>query len=250
MQQLNLVSTSSLTYDRAPLPSADRLLQLENKMQRSFVEIGLALQEIKDKGLYRLTHNSFDSYCQDRWNMASRQYAVKLIKAAALYKEFEAEGIKNLPRNEFQCRPLVESDLNPQEQRAAWQESVRRSPNNIPSAKQVREVVDQIMESRAVVEVGAECTIISGMHQGKNCTVDRVEGGAIVWVLLEGERDLFPCFLAELQPVGGPVTLPPPQPPKPTPKRRLEETLATIAAVLEDEQLPPSARQRLEELLK
>lgn len=52
-----------------------RLKELEGVVQRSikaFVDVGQALQEIRDSRLYRQTHKTFEDYLEDRWGMKRR----------------------------------------------------------------------------------------------------------------------------------------------------------------------------------
>lgn len=252
MRQLDLIETpdTTPTYDDRPIQNPDRLKSLEAKMKRSFVEIGLALKEIRDSGLYRLTHESFESYCQERWNMASRQYALKLISAAELCEDFRHNDIKDLPQNEFQCRPLVESSLTPQEKRAAWVEAVEQSESRLPSAKHVRHVVDFITQSKDTLAPGSKCEILSGNYEGKLGTVVRIEGGAVVWIRLDGRQQEYPYFLSELRPCGPVTPVPPPPPPKPTPSQRLKTVIDALTEIVQDEGLPPELKSRLESLIR
>lgn len=64
------VVTSTLT----PEEENDRLM-LEKKVERAFYEAGKALQELRERKLYRSTHQSFSSYVQERFGMRqSRSY--------------------------------------------------------------------------------------------------------------------------------------------------------------------------------
>jgi hypothetical protein len=60
----------------------------------AFWAAGKALQIIRDSRLYRATHDSFDAYCLDRWDM-TKSYATRLIRtwriAEALF-ELESNG--------------------------------------------------------------------------------------------------------------------------------------------------------------
>ena len=44
----------------------------------NFVDAGNALSEIRDKRLYRFGFDTFEDYCQKRWQL-SRSYAYRLI---------------------------------------------------------------------------------------------------------------------------------------------------------------------------
>src|SRR3990167_4364010 len=85
-----------------------RLEQLETRIERnleSFFQVGADLLEIRDSRLYRRDHPTFESYCLERWDM-SRGHAYRLIDATEMRKELVDHGIKILPQNEAQIRPL------------------------------------------------------------------------------------------------------------------------------------------------
>jgi hypothetical protein len=48
----------------------------------TFQSVGRALLEIRDKRLYRVSHPTFEDYCQSRWGI-SRQWANRLIRDEA-----------------------------------------------------------------------------------------------------------------------------------------------------------------------
>lgn len=63
------------------IPEEKRLLEfcekgLEEGMD-SYIRIGFALSVIREKRLYRETHDTYDNYADDRWNF-SRQYAYQI----------------------------------------------------------------------------------------------------------------------------------------------------------------------------
>ncbi len=61
------------------------LEQLEGVMIRAgidtFVEVGRALAEVRDRGLYRQSHSTFQGYCKQQWGLG-RSRAYQLIEAA------------------------------------------------------------------------------------------------------------------------------------------------------------------------
>jgi hypothetical protein len=81
---------------------------------RSFIKVGRALATIRDKRLYRTSHQSFEAYCAARWEL-SRPHCYRLIDGATTVETIEREmspmGDKNntqiLPANERQVRPLA-----------------------------------------------------------------------------------------------------------------------------------------------
>jgi hypothetical protein len=66
----------------------ERLAELEKliaKGQKTFVEVGLALAEIRDLRLYKREYSGFEEYCQKKWGW-TKQHAYRLIEAAPVAK--------------------------------------------------------------------------------------------------------------------------------------------------------------------
>lgn len=108
---------------------------------KGYVPVGLALKEIRDQRLYRISYPIFEDYVLQVWDMAARR-AYQLIEAAEAYenlKDFLATAIGDncsqislpekvyhgtqtiediLPKNERQARPLTE--YSPEKQREIW----------------------------------------------------------------------------------------------------------------------------------
>lgn len=98
-----------------------RLSELEvtiERGQKTFIEVGLALAEIRDSRLYREGFPTFEDYCQSKWGW-SRVRAHQLIEAANTVEEMCPTGHKTdlltivnkpeLPQvaNEGQARELA-----------------------------------------------------------------------------------------------------------------------------------------------
>ena len=86
----------------------DRLKELETTIEEHLpagFKLGLAIAEIRDRRLYRETHDVWEEYVRDRFDIARRtafQYvasahAYQLVRNCALIK----------PANEAQVRPLL-----------------------------------------------------------------------------------------------------------------------------------------------
>jgi hypothetical protein len=85
-----------------------RLAELEQVVDRgldTFVEVGLALREIRDSRLYRETYSTFEAYLDDRWQM-SRPRGYQLIGAAGV-AELVSTTVDTPLANEAQARELV-----------------------------------------------------------------------------------------------------------------------------------------------
>lgn len=107
----------------------------------TFVEVGQALLEIRDKKLYRIEYKTFEEYCKQKWQIkSSRSY--ELINASIAIKNVRNCG--QMPKTESQVRPLT--SLEPEVQNAVWQETVEKHGDNI-TAKKVQEVADDWKET-------------------------------------------------------------------------------------------------------
>ena len=97
-----------------------RLAELEFQIKDAFYRAGQALKEIRDCRLYRDKYQTFEDYCQDKWEIA-RNYANKLIAASEVVKNVSTGG-SHIPKSERQARPFT--SLPPAKQIDAWQEVV------------------------------------------------------------------------------------------------------------------------------
>src|SRR5713101_1174422 len=71
-------------YTTLTAPERARFAELEKVVARgldTFIEVGLALFEIREHRLYRGTHATFEKYCRERWGMSGR-HANRTIAAA------------------------------------------------------------------------------------------------------------------------------------------------------------------------
>lgn len=86
----------------------DRLHELEAVIERglgTFVEVGRALAEVRDGRLYRTTHGTFETYCEQQWNL-SRPRAYALISAADTAEAMSRMQDTPVPVNERQASEL------------------------------------------------------------------------------------------------------------------------------------------------
>lgn len=114
------------------------LASCEDRIERglkTFIDVGQALAEIRDSRLYKGTHDTFESYLEQRWNM-SRSYAHRMIAAAEVVLPMgNIEG--QAPTNERQTRALA---AVPEPERAeVWREAVEQTGGK-PTAKAVTEI--------------------------------------------------------------------------------------------------------------
>ena len=107
----------------------------------TFVEVGQALLEIRNKKLYRIEFKTFEQYCKEKWQM-SRKRSYELINASITIENVRPGG--QMPKNEKEVRPLT--SLEPEVQNAVWQETVEKHGDNI-TAKKVQEVANEWKET-------------------------------------------------------------------------------------------------------
>jgi hypothetical protein len=74
---------------------------------QTFIEVGEALTEIRDKLLYRFSHKTFDHYCKEKWGIG-RARAYQLMDAAPIARELSTR-VDNPPANEKEARAVAKS---------------------------------------------------------------------------------------------------------------------------------------------
>jgi hypothetical protein len=143
-----------------PLTPKERTLkeQLEAVVERGiqqFLEVGLALSELRSKRLYRVTHPSFEAYIRDRFNLA-RSSVDQLIRSASTAQCLQEAGIQ-LPKGttEAVIRPI--SSLPGEElQAACWQLVESIAPECGPTQPLVSRICRTIKNALDGVEEGGE----------------------------------------------------------------------------------------------
>lgn len=103
-----------------------------------YAAVGTALATIRDGGLYRATHATFEDYCRERWGM-DRTYAHRVMAASVVHRNLLPVG-NILPETERQTRPLA-ALKDPEQQREAWREAVETAPDGKVTALHVERVV-------------------------------------------------------------------------------------------------------------
>lgn len=121
-----------------------RLTELEEVIEKgigTFIKVGEALAEIRDKRLYRTEHATFEDYCRIEWEMAASR-ARQFIAAAEVSKNIESVTNGNSPKSERQIRPLAALPASAQPE--AWTKAVESANGEQPTAKQVAEAVEEV----------------------------------------------------------------------------------------------------------
>lgn len=138
-----------------PTHDAERLEHLERTIKAgitTFVSVGLALAEIRNDKLYRLTHATFETYCRDRWQF-TRQRAYQLIGAAEVAGTLECQPGVDI--SEKALRPLV--SIPAEERKAVWTRASKAAGGKPVTAKHVIAAVkeDIAVEQPVVIEIGS-----------------------------------------------------------------------------------------------
>ncbi len=141
------MTTAELTQREAT--DLDRCEIVIEKGIKTFVAVGNAMLEIRDRKLYRTTYGTFEDYCAQRWQL-DRQYAYRIMDSARVHAALDAgqdddgsvpglSPIGDKPVNEAQARPLTpllpKPDATPTERKqaerqlqGAWREAVETAP--------------------------------------------------------------------------------------------------------------------------
>jgi two-component system response regulator NreC len=190
----------------------DRLVELEQAVDRglqTFVEVGQALAEIRERRLYRANHDTFERYCRERWGF-TRQRARQFIDAAAVTTVVVKAGLP-APTNEAQARALVPLRKRPDELETAWRDTliVAHAAGRSPWAELVRQNVIEVQHrdhafSPAAAGVAANRApdepTPAGTERAVVGAVKRVEHAVTAWEQLNasGERLARPTGMALL----------------------------------------------------
>ena len=150
--QVTPISVEDIEFT-LPLAEQEELDECEAVIARglkTFVEVGNALLNIRDKKLYRAAYDTFEAYCQHRWDLRERR-AYQLMDAATVVNTLKVEPLVQLPENERQTRPLTH--LDPDDQRVIWQLVTESAPDGKVTAAHVKSVVSlltQVGYTRAI----------------------------------------------------------------------------------------------------
>ena len=110
----------------------ERLTELEKvitKGQKTFVEVGLALAEIRELRLYKREYGGFREYCEKKWGW-SKSYAYYIIDSAEVVKALP-EKVSTYVDNEATARELGKA---PADERAGIVEAVVAEGKRVTAA--------------------------------------------------------------------------------------------------------------------
>ena len=114
------------------------------KGKQTFVEVGLALAEIRDLRLYKREYGSFSEYCREKWGW-ERRYTDYVIAGAEAVKSLP-EKVSTIVLTETAARELAKI---PAEQRAEVVETVAAEGKPVTAAAIKRRLPPPPMRRRA-----------------------------------------------------------------------------------------------------
>ncbi|MGO8928447.1 MAG: DNA-methyltransferase [Limisphaerales bacterium] len=150
---IQLYRASLTTREQSLFARAERTIA---RGLKSFLEVGLALKEIRDKRLYRQQHDTFEEYCARRWEL-SRPRAYELCAASEVVTDLSAVAdIRLLPKNERQTRALTRLKTTEHRQRA-WEMAVEMAAaeKRPVTAQDTEEAVRHLSKSASTESIHA-----------------------------------------------------------------------------------------------
>jgi len=137
----------------------ERLEGIIRRNLQSFYEVGRALMEIRDRGLYRdvLGFDTFEEYCKEKWDMGRRN-AYYLIDAASVVDNVKRVAQIDSPSTLRQTIPLAR--LEPDQQREAWARAVE-------TAQEGKEKIPLTFLERSFYIAILEGAIFPGARRGR-----------------------------------------------------------------------------------
>jgi hypothetical protein len=169
-------SDSELTFEEEK-----ELLRLERRVERGFYMSGKALQEIRNKKLYRQQYKTFSDYCRERFSFSYRNANYLIVAVEVMDNLLTIVSLKNgkhasqknliqfLPTSTRQTLPL--SKLPPDQQLPAWQKSISLASNGKPTGKLVSMVVDEFKSQENMSNISQDESV--------NCQRSSVESSQL-----------------------------------------------------------------------
>ncbi|MCB1090120.1 MAG: hypothetical protein KDL87_01220 [Verrucomicrobiae bacterium] len=137
-----IVGSESDALSASERSELEKCEQTIRRFFMSFLEVGEALEAIRDGRLYRERCANFEGYCRDNWGF-TRQRAHQLIEASKI-ADFLSTNVDTWPSNEAQVRPLV--GLPYEKAGEAWELAVTLAGKKDISGRIVKQAVDAIRE--------------------------------------------------------------------------------------------------------
>lgn len=144
-----------LTVDeRGRLDSLEAVIE---RGRQTFVDVGMALMEIRESKLYK-PYGTFEQYCKDRWGF-SKQHSIRLIQASGIAQEMAPMGAISSERTarEFVKVPKEERTKVAKEAAAVAKSAGRETINSSDvkeAKKRLYDPTPKVVESIANEEDG------------------------------------------------------------------------------------------------
>jgi hypothetical protein len=137
-----ILDMTQLTGPLTP-KQTERLVELEGFAQKSFQIIGMALREIRDNKLYRETHSTFETYCEERWGITYRR-----VNQLIVADEVSQNLGTIVPESHARVLAVIEDS---ERQREVYQLAVKTAPDGNLTAAHIKETVEA-MEAEAAAK--------------------------------------------------------------------------------------------------
>jgi hypothetical protein len=150
----------------------------------NFLQVGLALAQIRDQELYRTEYDSFEAYCRIKWQYGKR-YANYLISAAQVFTCLGTFSSQIKPQHETQVRVLV--GLPAEQVKAAWVRAVEQAGGRKVTAAMVKAAIAELDPSAPRVSKAASRPSLTQTRQ----LVDAANGELLVLTSQNANHNLL-----------------------------------------------------------
>lgn len=164
---VGLSEENSLENHSSEAVDVRRFNELETVIERgqqTFVEVGLALAEIRDSRLYREDFATFEEYCNERWGWTASR-SRKLISSAEAVAEMQSGKIFPPVANAGQASELAKIK-DPEVRAQVWQQvnEMATEVEATVTAKLINQAVALHTQEMPTVEAVAECVEARQKH--------------------------------------------------------------------------------------
>lgn len=144
-----------------------RRVELEEVITRNFTafyEVGCALREIRERQLYRNTHDRFDHYCKELWEI-NRSHAYRMIDASFIVDSIKqislspiGDKVEWIPQNESQARALIKFKNNAADIHTIVTEAVATAPSGKMTAAHLKKIARSLHSENVKKAIGTAKT--------------------------------------------------------------------------------------------
>lgn len=126
----------------------EKLCRIVDQGLSSFLAVGTALKQISEGKLYRATHETFEEFVKERWNI-QKAHAYRMMDAAEVSEDLSPNGrrfpIVNEIKTERQLRELKALDAESMPQALEKITEVCKETGKKPTAKVIESVVREML---------------------------------------------------------------------------------------------------------